>query len=117
MALDSQGNLYVTDPGNMCIRKIDTSGNLTTVAGKRSSLAGISGDGGPAISAQLAAPTDVAIDSARNMYIADYGNLRIRKVNTSGIITPRPAIARRSRTPHPTMRLYPIDRTLASEPD
>ena len=87
MALDSQGNLYFTDPGNMCVRKIDTFGNLTTVAGKRSSLAGFSGDGGLATSAQLAAPTGVAIDSAGNMYIADYGNLRIRKVNTSGIIT------------------------------
>ncbi len=89
MAVDAAGNLYITDSGDSRIRKIDTSGNISTVAGNSTSLGlgGFSGDGGPATSATLNTPTGLAFDSAGNMYISDYGNLRIRKVDTSGTIT------------------------------
>jgi uncharacterized protein (TIGR03437 family) len=89
MAFDNAGNLYITDYGDSRIRKIDALGTITTVVGSGTSLGvgGFSGDGGPATSAQLNSPTGVAFDSAGNMYIADFGNCRIRKVNTSGIIS------------------------------
>jgi uncharacterized protein (TIGR03437 family) len=89
LAVDSKGNLYIADYLDGRIRKVDTSGNITTVAGNSASLGlgGFSGDGGPATSAGLNSPTGVALDSAGNIYIADYGNQRIRKVDTSGKIT------------------------------
>jgi uncharacterized protein (TIGR03437 family) len=89
LAVDSSGNLYIADIGDSRIRKVDSSGTIMTVAGNSTSLGlgSFSGDGGPATSAGLNSPSGVAFDKAGNMYIADYGNLRIRKVNTSGIIT------------------------------
>ncbi len=85
LTVDNTGNIYFADNGNNCIRKIDTGGIITTVAGNGS--VGFSGDNGPATSAKLNAPSGIAVDSAGNLYIADSGNLRIRKVDTSGIIT------------------------------
>ena len=64
---------------------MDTAGIFTTVAGNGNK--GYSGDGGPATSAELAAPTDVAFDRAGNMYIADSLNIVVRKVDTSGNIS------------------------------
>ncbi len=89
LAVDGAGNVYIADYFDSRIRKVDTSGNITTVAGNSTSpgLGSFSGDGGPATSAGLNSPTGVAIDSAGNLYIADYGNQRIRKVDTSGKIT------------------------------
>ncbi|MFH2011587.1 MAG: RHS repeat-associated core domain-containing protein [Pseudomonadota bacterium] len=83
VSVDSLGNIYIVDRGNGRIRKVDTDGIITTVAGGGSSF----DDGGPAIEAQLNWPNDVAVDSAGNLYIADTNNGRIRKVNTDGIIT------------------------------
>ncbi len=85
LAVDAGGNLYIADTGANRIRKVDTNGNISTVAGNGSS--GFSGDGGLATSASIAAPTGVAFDSAGNMYIADFNNLRIRKVGTNGNIS------------------------------
>ncbi|HEY0307806.1 MAG TPA: Ig-like domain repeat protein [Acidobacteriaceae bacterium] len=85
MVVDGSGNLYFPDTSNNCIRKITPSGIITTVAG--SSSAGSTGDGGLATSARLSLPRQVAVDAAGNLYIADYYNSRIRKVDTSGIIT------------------------------
>ena len=82
---DKAGNLYVPQCGGSSVRKIDTSGNISTVAGNFTG--GFSGDGGPATSAQLQCPSGVAIDDAGNLYIADDFNNRVRKVDTSGIIT------------------------------
>ncbi len=83
VAVDPAGNLYIADTGNHRIRKV-SSGVITTVAG--SGTAGFSGDNGPATSAQLNHPVGVAVDSAGNLYISDYGNNRVRKVS-GGIIT------------------------------
>ncbi|HTS29083.1 MAG TPA: IPT/TIG domain-containing protein [Bryobacteraceae bacterium] len=86
LAVDKAGNLYIADTGNHKIRRIAAgTGIITTVAG--TGFAGFSGDGGPAINAQLNSPTGVAVDAAGNLYIADKLNFRIRMVSTSGIIT------------------------------
>jgi uncharacterized protein YjdB len=85
VAVDASGNLYIADYNNNRIRKVSTSGIITTVVG--TGTAGFSGDGGAATAAKLNNPSDVAIDGSGNMYIADYTNQRIRKVSTSGIIS------------------------------
>lgn len=142
LAFDPSGNLYIGDTGNDLIRKVDTQGTLTTVAGSRSILptsgeglpatqinlaypqglafdkkgnlyfvtggqirevtpeatvrtvadlahnyAGFSGDGGSALAAKFNSPSDLCADAAGNIYVADSGNHRIRKINTQGIIT------------------------------
>jgi trimeric autotransporter adhesin len=86
VALDLAGNLYIADTGNSVIRKVTPAGVITTIAGIQGA-GGFTGDGGPAIAAQLAEPQGVAADSAGNVYIADSGNNRIRKVSLSGVIT------------------------------
>jgi len=83
LAADSAGNLYIADWQNNRIRMV-SNGVISTVVG--TGTRGFSGDGGPAISAQLAYPQSVALDSAGNLYIADTANSRIRKVS-NGVIT------------------------------
>jgi DNA-binding beta-propeller fold protein YncE len=85
VAVDRAGNLYVADAILNRIRKVSPGGMVTTVAG--GSTAGFSGDGGPATSAQLNAPTALAVDSAGDLFIAEGVNHRIRKVTPDGIIT------------------------------
>lgn len=86
MALDSAGNLYISDSGNNTIRKVSTAGIITTVAGTGS--AGYNGDGIAATSAELSSPRGIAFDAAGNLYIADAGNERIRMISfASGIIS------------------------------
>ncbi len=85
LALDSQGNLYMAEVLNSDIRKVDTNGIITTVAGNQQ--AGYSGDGGPATSAQFNGPTDVQVDAAGDLYIVDSSNNRIRKVDASGKVS------------------------------
>ena len=85
VATDSSGNVYIADTSNNRIRKVDPSGIITTVAGP--GLPFFSGDGGPATSAASGRPGGVAVDQAGNIYIADSLNLRVRKVDTRGIIT------------------------------
>ena len=91
LCVDSLGNVYIADAGNQRIRKIDAiSGFISTVVGSGPggpTSGGFSGDFGQATSAQLKAPNDVQFDNNGNLYIADYGNRRIRKVDTSGLIT------------------------------
>ena len=90
LAVDKAGNLNIADTGDMRVRKVDAAtGIITTVAGNSTTLGlgGFSGDGGPATSAALNSPDGVAVDSAGNIYIADNGNQRIRKVDTSGNIS------------------------------
>jgi sugar lactone lactonase YvrE len=87
VALDSARNVYIADTEDHRIRRLDAAtGIVTTVAGNGG--AGFSGDGGPATAAALNGPIAVAVDSSGNLYIADEGNRRIRKVNAAtGIIT------------------------------
>jgi pimeloyl-ACP methyl ester carboxylesterase len=87
VAVDNAGNIYIVDLGNNRIRKVTVStGTISTVAGD--GTAGYSGDGGAATSAEINTPYGVVVDSAGNIYIADYGNQRIRKVTVStGIIS------------------------------
>ena len=85
LALDTAGNLYVTDIFNQRVRKIDTSGTVNTVAGN--GTAGYNGDGIPATSASLNSPRGIVLDSSGDLYIADAFNFRVRKVDTSGIIS------------------------------
>ncbi len=86
LAVDGQGSLYIADTANQRVRKVSPLGIITTVAGNGVSN-GYSGDGGPAIGAQLNYPSNVAVDSRGNVYIADSGNAVIRKVSPSGIIS------------------------------
>jgi len=88
VAVDASGNLFIADCYNERIRKVSGSGIITTVAGTVSvGLSVFSGDGGPAISATMYFPNSVAVDALGNLFIADTGNNRIRKVSASGIIT------------------------------
>ena len=80
VAVDSQRNIYIADTDNHCIRKIDTSGVITTVAGI-GGQSGYSGNDGPAIEAKLDTPVGVFVDNSENIYIADTYNHRIRKVD------------------------------------
>lgn len=85
VVMDGAGNLYFADHFNHRIRKVDIGGIITTVAG--TGVVGFSGDGGPATAARLNFPAETEVDAAGNLYIADQLNDRVRKVNTSGIIT------------------------------
>lgn len=85
ITLDSKGNLFIADRGNNRIRKVNRQGIITTVAGD--GLFASRGDHGQAIMANLAYPTDVAVDNAGNIYIADRNNSRVRRVDTNGVIT------------------------------
>lgn len=83
--LDFEGSIYFSDAMQNMVRKIDTSGKITVIAGNGS--AGFSGDNGPAISAELNQPYGLAADGSGNLYIADLGNARVRMVAPSGKIT------------------------------
>jgi uncharacterized protein (TIGR03437 family) len=83
LALDAKGNLYIADTNNSAIRKV-SNGTISTVAGN--GVQGYSGDGGPALSAQLNDPQGVAVDSAGNLYITDTLNYAIRQVSPNGNI-------------------------------
>ena len=84
ICFDKKGNLYIADGQNNRIRRINSLGIITTFAGN--GIYGLSGDGGPATSAQLWLPWGLACDDSGNIYISDQGNFRIRKVNTFGTI-------------------------------
>lgn len=84
IAVDASGNTFFASTQLNCVFRVDATGKLTRVAGN--SRGGYSGDGGPALAAQLSAPSGVAVDSAGNLYIADSGNYRVRKVLTNGNI-------------------------------
>jgi hypothetical protein len=85
LVFDPAGNLYVADAGNHRIRKINTSGVISTIAG--TGTAGFFGDGGPATSAKLNNPVGLCFDATGNLYVADKYNCKIRRINTSGLIT------------------------------
>ncbi|MEO8405134.1 MAG: hypothetical protein ABI480_11075, partial [Chitinophagaceae bacterium] len=83
---DNANNLYISDDRSCIVRKVNLStGIIRTIVGD--GYAGFSGDGGPATAARLNSPSAITVDNAGNLYIADYGNKRIRKVTPAGIIT------------------------------
>jgi sugar lactone lactonase YvrE len=91
LALDRSGSLFIAEGGDAMgrrgyrVRKVSAAGIITTVAG--SDAKGFSGDGGPATQARLHTPFNVAVDTAGNLFIADWGNYRVRKVDPNGIIS------------------------------
>ena len=89
VAVDGAGNLFIADTWNNRIRRVDPSGTITTFAGPGRIDFGPDeiGDDGPAADAQLNLPSDVAVDAAGSLFIADFGNNRIRRVDPSGTIT------------------------------
>ncbi len=84
LAVDAVGNIYVADNGNNRVRKIDTTGTITTIAGNGKFE--FSGDNGPAISAGLN-PFDLALDSTGDLFVVDQLNNRVRKIAPNGTIT------------------------------
>jgi sugar lactone lactonase YvrE len=85
MVVDANGNLFISDIGNNRIRKVGADGIISTIAGN--GTPGYSGDGGAATNAELFNPEGVAVDATGNLFIADYSNSRIRKVDTNGLIS------------------------------
>lgn len=81
LAIDQQGRLYIADAGNNRVRRLDRTGVISTLAGTGS--AGFSGDGGAATAAELSGPAGLTLDPAGNLYIADRGNNRIRRVTAA----------------------------------
>jgi len=99
LALDNAGHLYISDDGNSRVRVVNLqTGIITAVAG--TGRAGGSGDGGPAVHAQLDGPDGLAVDNAGHLYISDDGNSRVRVVNLrTGLIT---TVAGQEPVPTPT---------------
>jgi hypothetical protein len=85
VAADAAGNVYLGDPSNYRIRKVDAAGIIATVAG--TGVAGYSGDGGPAVRATISKLAGLAVDPAGDVYFADTGNNVVRKIDTTGVIT------------------------------
>ncbi|MBU6402749.1 MAG: SMP-30/gluconolactonase/LRE family protein, partial [Verrucomicrobia bacterium] len=85
IALDAAGNLYFADPADNRIRKVDTNGIISTVAGNGNPT--YAGDGKSATKASLNRPANVTMDSVGNLFVADTGNNRIRRIDLNGIIT------------------------------
>ncbi|WP_406279151.1 NHL repeat-containing protein [Nocardia sp. NBC_00881] len=88
VAVDASGNIYIADTNNHMVRRVDSQGVITTVAGA-APIAGFGGDGGPATAAaaRLYSPAGVAVDASGNIYIADTSNHRVRRVDSQGVIT------------------------------
>jgi uncharacterized protein (TIGR03437 family) len=86
VAVDSAGALYIADFGSNRIRKVSPGGTIATVAGN-GAYGYFSGDGGPAAGAQLSLPGPIAMDQAGNIFVADIGNNRVRRISADGTIT------------------------------
>jgi sugar lactone lactonase YvrE len=85
VAIDTDGSLFIADQSNYRVRKVTPNGVIRTIAGNGTK--GFSGDGGPATSALLNSPSGIALDIAGNLYIADTGNYRVRKVTPDHIVS------------------------------
>lgn len=84
VAIDPSGNLYIADAGNHRIRRVTIDGLIATIAG--AGTQGWGGDGGPALQASLDTPSALALDRDQNLYIADSGNQRVRKLSPAGVM-------------------------------
>src|SRR5262249_14486596 len=85
LALDSSGNLYISDSSNHVIRKLRSDGTIVTIAGTGNS--GFDGEGQLATQTRLNYPSGIAVDTAGNIYVADDGSFRVRKIGTDGKMT------------------------------
>jgi uncharacterized protein (TIGR03437 family) len=85
IVMDPLGNIYISDANNHRVRCVAPTGLIKTIAGN--GIAGLAGDGGPAWAAQLNSPYGLALDYAGNLYIADLGNARIRRITPAGVIS------------------------------
>ena len=85
VAVDASGNVYISNIDNNYVRRVDASETVIVIAGTRES--GHGGDGGPAVRAHLNYPAGVAVDGSGNLYIADSGNHRILRIDTTGAIS------------------------------
>ncbi len=85
VAVDSIGNIFISTTADNRIRKVNTAGIITTIAGN--GIPGYNGDGIPATAAHLLYPYIGAVDNSGNVYFSDYGNHRVRKINAAGIIS------------------------------
>jgi RHS repeat-associated protein len=85
VAVGPDGNVYIASRDSSTVRRVSPDGIITTVAG--TGVAGFSGDDGPATAAQLDRPWKIALGPDGSLYIADYGNMRIRRVGVDGVIT------------------------------
>jgi uncharacterized protein (TIGR03437 family) len=85
VAVDAAGNVYISEYNGHRIRKVSTSGTITTIAG--TSVEGYTGDNGPAIRARISYPVGIKVDAAGNVYVAENGNNVIRKISSSGTIS------------------------------
>ena len=97
VAVDHDGNVYITDQDNFRIRRVDTEGTITTVAG--TGERGYSGDGGPALEAQFTVPAGMEFDAAGNLYVADFA--AVRRIAPDGTITTVAGTGRWHRPPDP----------------
>ncbi len=88
VAVDDSGNLYFSDTGNHRIRLVTPDGIIYTLAGQ--DAAGFTGDGGPAAAAQLNSPAGLFLDGAQNLYVADAGNNRVRRMTPDAVVTLAP---------------------------
>jgi cysteine-rich repeat protein len=119
VAVDAQGRILVADTGNHRIRRIDTDGIVTTIAGN--GVVGVSGDGGPALNASLNQPRGICVDARQRVWIADTNNQRVRRIEEDGTITTvagplhpaGPGPTERARV-YPVVSLTPVGRSLLS---
>jgi hypothetical protein len=94
--VDNNGNIYIADSGNNCVRMVNKDkGIITTIAGD--GIGGYSGDGGPANKASLNSPSNIVLDQFGNIYVADFNNNRIRKISA-----PPPPPSPPPHPPHPS---------------
>src|SRR5258706_7741834 len=82
--VDTAGSFYIVDTGDHRIRKVNSSGVISTIAGN--GLPGFSGDRGKATAAQLSSPTSISFDGNGNLYVVDRDNFRVRRISSDGII-------------------------------
>ena len=99
VALDVAGTLFISDTGNCRVRQV-SGGTISTIAGD--GTCGFGGDGGPATSAQLAAPSGITVDASGNVYVADTQNNRVRVLWAAGAAAPTPTPAPDTPTATPT---------------
>lgn len=113
ITFDTTGNMFVCDNGNNCIRRIDTAGVVSLIAGN--TTLGFSGDGGPATAAEMGQPNGTVFDKAGNLYIADWDNSRIRKVSlgssTTGLAAHEAGVAAIRIFPNPNNGVFSINVT------